>query len=241
MNFLELVQVDYSYNKRDNVLQNISVSFEMGKMYAILGKSGSGKTTLLSVLGGMDLPWSGKLIFAGTEINKKNVDQYRAKHVSIIFQNYNLIDYLTAVENIELITGKEAKEILCKLGLKEEMKRNVLELSGGQQQRVAIGRALASKGEILLADEPTGNLDKKTELEIVEILRRTAHEHKKCVIVVTHSAEVAKYADIVFELKKAELNLKNRRNYEKENFIKCSDSNSHDYRNGYLYREEKGN
>lgn len=208
MDCLKLIQVNYSYKKNNNVLQNINVCFDRGKMYAILGKSGSGKTTLLSVLGGMDLPRSGKIIFADTELNKKNMDQYREKHVSIIFQNYNLVDYLTAIENIELLTGKDAKKILINLGLKEEMKRGVLELSGGQQQRVAIGRALASEKDILLADEPTGNLDEKTALEIAEILRGMAHEYNKCVIVVTHSMKIAKYADIVFELKQGELNYK---------------------------------
>ena len=176
-------------------------------MYVILGKSGSGKTTLLSLLGGMDEPKSGKILLDGTEINKKNMDDYRAKRVSVIFQNYNLVDYLTAAENVELLAGKGGRGILRKLGLtEEEITRNVLELSGGQQQRVAIGRALASERDILLADEPTGNLDGKTALEIAEIMKRMAHEYKKCVIVVTHSLEVAEYADVVFELKQARLN-----------------------------------
>ena len=193
--------------KKKEVLRKVSACFERGKMYVILGKSGSGKTTLLSLLGGMDGPKSGKILLDGTEINKKNMDDYRAKRVSVIFQNYNLVDYLTAAENVELLAGKGGRGILRKLGLtEEEITRNVLELSGGQQQRVAIGRALASERDILLADEPTGNLDGKTALEIAEIMKRMAHEYKKCVIVVTHSLEVAEYADVVFELKQARLN-----------------------------------
>ena len=206
MKLLELEQIDFYYEKKE-VLRKVSACFERGKMYVILGKSGSGKTTLLSLLGGMDGPKSGKILLDGTEINKKNMDDYRAKRVSVIFQNYNLVDYLTAAENVELLAGKGGRGILRKLGLtEEEITRNVLELSGGQQQRVAIGRALASERDILLADEPTGNLDGKTALEIAEIMKRMAHEYKKCVIVVTHSLEVAEYADVVFELKQARLN-----------------------------------
>ena len=206
MKLLELEQIDFSYEKNE-VLRKVSACFERGKMYVILGKSGSGKTTLLSLLGGMDGPKSGKILLDGTEINKKNMDDYRAKRVSVIFQNYNLVDYLTAAENVELLAGKGGRGILRKLGLtEEEITRNVLELSGGQQQRVAIGRALASERDILLADEPTGKLDGKTALEIAEIMKRMAHEYKKCVIVVTHSLEVAEYADVVFELKQARLN-----------------------------------
>ena len=206
MELLVLEQVDFSYEKKE-VLRKASACFERGKMYVILGKSGSGKTTLLSLLGGMDEPKSGKILLDGTEINKKNMDDYRAKRVSVIFQNYNLVDYLTAAENVELLAGKGGRGISRKLGLtEEEITRNVLELSGGQQQRVAIARALASERDILLADEPTGNLDGKTALEIAEIMKRMAHEYKKCVIVVTHSLEVAEYADVVFELKQARLN-----------------------------------
>mgnify|MGYP000029919082 FL=1 len=175
-------------------------------MYAILGKSGSGKTTLLSLLAGLDEPVDGVILYEGNILKGKELDNYRAKHVSIIFQSYNLIDYLTAVENIEFITNKNARPILHELGiLEEDMDRNVLQLSGGQQQRVAIGRALTSETDILLADEPTGNLDEKTAKEIAEILKNTAYRKKKCVIVVTHSSEVAKYADIVLNLEKGKL------------------------------------
>ena len=212
METLQLKNISYFYNKEIPILQNISIRFEREKMYAILGKSGSGKTTLLSLLAGLDKPVEGVMLYKGNILKEKELDNYRAKHVSIIFQNYNLIDYLTAVENIEFITNKNARPILHELGiLKEDMDRNVLQLSGGQQQRVAIGRALTSETEILLADEPTGNLDEKTAKEIAEILKNTAHRKKKCVIVVTHSLEVAKDADGVLNLKEGKL-FEERRN-----------------------------
>ena len=212
METLQLKNISYFYNKEIPILQNISIRFEREKMYAILGKSGSGKTTLLSLLAGLDKPVEGVMLYKGNILKEKELDNYRAKHVSIIFQNYNLIVYLTAVENIEFITNKNARPILHELGiLKEDMDRNVLQLSGGQQQRVAIGRALTSETEILLADEPTGNLDEKTAKEIAEILKNTAHRKKKCVIVVTHSLEVAKYADVVLNLKEGKL-FEERRN-----------------------------
>ena len=212
METLQLKNISYFYNKEIPILQNISIRFEREKMYAILGKSGSGKTTLLSLLAGLDKPVEGVMLYKGNILKEKELDNYRAKHVSIIFQNYNLIDYLTAVENIEFITNKNSRPILHELGiLKEDMDRNVLQLSGGQQQRVAIGRALTSETEILLADEPTGNLDEKTAKEIAEILKNTAHRKKKCVIVVTHSLEVAKYADVVLNLKEGKL-FEERRN-----------------------------
>ena len=206
METLQLKNISYFYNKELPILQNINISFERGKMYAILGKSGSGKTTLLSLLAGLDEPVDGVILYEGNILKGKELDNYRAKHDSIIFQSYNLIDYLTAVENIEFITNKNARPILHELGiLEEDMDRNVLQLSGGQQQRVAIGRALTSETDILLADEPTGNLDEKTAKEIAEILKNTAYRKKKCVIVVTHSSEVAKYADIVLNLEKGKL------------------------------------
>lgn len=206
METLQLKNISYFYNKELPILQNINISFERGKMYAILGKSGSGKTTLLSLLAGLDEPVDGVMLYEGNILKGKELDNYRAKHVSIIFQSYNLIDYLTAVENIEFITNKNARPILHELGiLEEDMDRNVLQLSGGQQQRVAIGRALTSETDILLADEPTGNLDEKTAKEIAEILKNTAYRKKKCVIVVTHSSGVAKYADIVLNLEKGKL------------------------------------
>ena len=210
MEILALQNVEYSYDKKKKVLKGINAQMETGKMYAILGPSGCGKTTLLSLLGGLDSPTNGQILFNGTDIEQSGLGHHRKKHVSFIFQSYNLIDYMTPQENVRLTAKKPALPFLERLGLtKEESKRNVLKLSGGQQQRVAIARALASEAPVILADEPTGNLDEDTAQDITEILKESAHEQYKCVIVVTHSGELAKQADVVFRLKKGELHIQN--------------------------------
>lgn len=201
MPILELKDVSYSYEKNKIILQNISTKLETGKLYAILGPSGSGKTTLLSLLGGLDTPTQGIILFNGKDILAKDLEHHRRNHISLIFQNYNLIDYMTPLENVRLTARLDAEPILEQLGLKQdEITRNVLKLSGGQQQRVAIARALASDAPIILADEPTGNLDTATAREITAILKESAHTLGKCVVVVTHSGEVAKQADVVWEI-----------------------------------------
>ena len=203
---LELKNVSYAYEKGKAVLQNVSGSLETGKMYAILGPSGSGKTTLLSLLGGLDVPTQGSVLFDGEDITEKGLEHHRRSHISLIFQSYNLIDYMTPVENVRLTAKLDAAPILERLGLtKDETQRNVLKLSGGQQQRVAIARALASDAPVILADEPTGNLDADTAEEITAILKESAHVFGKCVVVVTHSGEVAKQADVVLEIKRGHL------------------------------------
>ncbi len=210
MAVLETKEVFYSYAKGKQVLSGVNAVFETGKMYAILGPSGSGKTTLLSLLGGLDAPTKGKILFDGEDIAGYGLERHRRQHVSLIFQNYNLIDYMTPVENVELTSRQDALSILKRLGLSaEEAKRNVLKLSGGQQQRVAIARTLASGTPFLLADEPTGNLDADTAGEITDILMESAHELDKCVIVVTHSGELAKQADGVLRLKQGKLLVSN--------------------------------
>ena len=210
MEILALQNVEYSYDKKKKVLKGINAQMETGEMYAILGPSGCGKTTLLSLLGGLDSPTNGQILFNGTDIEQSGLGHHRKKHVSFIFQSYNLIDYMTPQENVRLTAKKPALPFLERLGLtKEESKRNVLKLSGGQQQRVAIARALASEAPVILADEPTGNLDEDTAQDITEILKESAHEQDKCVIVVTHSGELAKQADVVFRLKKGELHIQN--------------------------------
>ena len=202
MSILEFSNLKYSYNGKQSILRGVSGKLEQGKLYAILGPSGCGKTTLLSLLGGLDSPESGRILFAGKEIAKTGLADHRRSHVSFIFQSYNLIDYLTPAENVALTSKLPALPVLERLDLtKEESKRNVLKLSGGQQQRVAIARALASAAPVILADEPTGNLDEDTAREITEILRESAHQMGKCVVVVTHSNELAKQADVVFRLK----------------------------------------
>ena len=199
---LELKNVSYAYEKGKAVLQNVSAELETGKMYAILGPSGSGKTTLLSLLGGLDVPTQGSVLFDGEDIAAKGLEHHRRNHISLIFQSYNLIDYMTPVENVRLTAKLDAAPILERLGLEQdEITRNVLKLSGGQQQRVAIARALASDAPVILADEPTGNLDADTAEEITAILKESAHAFGKCVVVVTHDREVAKQADVVLEIK----------------------------------------
>ena len=203
---LELKNVSYAYEKGKAVLQNVSAELETGKMYAILGPSGSGKTTLLSLLGGLDVPTQGGVLFGGEDITTKGLEHHRRNHISLIFQSYNLIDYMTPVENVRLTAKLDAAPILERLGLEQdETQRNVLKLSGGQQQRVAIARALASDAPVILADEPTGNLDADTAEEITAILKESAHAFGKCVVVVTHDRDVAKQADVVLEIKRGHL------------------------------------
>ena len=202
MSILEFYDLKYTYDGKRNILKGISGEMEQGKLYAILGPSGCGKTTLLSLLGGLDSPANGKILFAGKDIAETGLADHRRNHVSFIFQSYNLIDYLTPVENVALTSRLPPLPVLERLGLtKEEAKRNVLKLSGGQQQRVAIARALASEAPVILADEPTGNLDEDTARDITEILKESAHQMGKCVVVVTHSNELAKQADVVLRLK----------------------------------------
>lgn len=203
MNALEIKGATYSYDKQKNVLSAVTMTLETGKMYAILGPSGSGKTTLLSLLGGLDIPTKGNVLFNGEDISKRGLEYHRRNRIAMVFQNYNLIDYMTPLENVKLTAKQSPLPVLERLGLtSEEARRNVLKLSGGQQQRVAIARALASDAPIILADEPTGNLDEDTAVGIVNILKESARDFQKCVIVVTHSNEVAKQADIIFKLKR---------------------------------------
>ena len=203
MSVFEIKDVSYSYDKSKRILTAVNAVFETGKMYAILGVSGSGKTTLLSLLGGLDVPQKGEILFDGVDILEHTLEYHRRNHVSLIFQSYNLIDYMTPVENVNLTAKQDALLVLKQLGLTEdEAKRNVMKLSGGQQQRVAIARTLASDTPIILADEPTGNLDEDTAAEIAVVLKNCAHLMNKCVIIVTHSNDLAKQADMVFRLKK---------------------------------------
>lgn len=206
MSIMEIQKVRYSYDNKRNVLNGISTALDEGKMYAILGASGCGKTTLLSLLGGLDSPLDGQILYDGQDIEKTGLANHRKDNVAFIFQSYNLIDYLTPKENVALTAKLSPQPILERVGLtEEESKRNVLKLSGGQQQRVAIARALASDTKVILADEPTGNLDEDTATEIISILKEYAHQMNKCVVIVTHSNELAKQADTVFRLKKGKL------------------------------------
>ena len=207
MDILEIKNVTYNYsNSSELVLYSVNQKFEIGKFYAIIGKSGAGKSTLLSLLAGLDKPQKGQILFKGNDIEKDGYSNHRKNNISLVFQNYNLIDYLTPLENVRLVNKNASETILFELGLdKSQINRNVMRLSGGQQQRVAIARALVSEAPIILADEPTGNLDVDTASEIIDILKKLAKERNKCVIVVTHSKEVANSADIVLELRDRKL------------------------------------
>lgn len=203
----------YYDNGKTKVLNNINYEFLKGKTYAIVGKSGSGKTTLLSLLSGLEKAKEGKILFQGKDVAKLNRDEYRSRSIGVVFQSFNLLPYMTALENVVLsmdISGvkiknkkEKALEILSNVNLSEEKaKRRVLKLSGGEQQRVAIARALSYNPEIILADEPTGNLDGVNEEEVMKILKNLAQNENKCVIIVTHSPAVAKAVDIVYNLTK---------------------------------------
>ncbi len=202
MDILEIKNVTYNYSdSNENVLSSVNQKFEIGKFYAIIGKSGAGKSTLLSLLAGLDKPQKGQILYKGEDIEKQGYNTHRKNNISLVFQNYNLIDYLTPLENVRLVNKNASEKILLDLGLdKSQINRNVMKLSGGQQQRVAIARALSSIAPIILADEPTGNLDDETASEIIKILKKLAKEKNKCVIVVTHSKEVANSADVILKL-----------------------------------------
>lgn len=206
MAVMELRDVRYSYDGKRNILKNADAEFEEGKMYAVVGPSGCGKTTLLSLLGGLDFPVEGRILYGGKELNYDSLAEHRREHVAFVFQNFNLIDYLTPKENVSLTSKLPPLPVLERVGLTgEECGRCVQKLSGGQQQRVAIARALASDARVILADEPTGSLDEETAGEITMILKECAHKMNKCVVVVTHSGELAKQADVVLRLKKGEI------------------------------------
>lgn len=217
MSILTLENISYHYGDMEKeVLNKISYVFEMGRLYCITGASGEGKTTLLSLIAGLDLCSSGKIYCENQDVALINRDEYRSKKVGVVFQNYNLLLNATAVENIVLSmnvagrqgkqAGKDAYAILEKVGIDhEKADRKILKLSGGEQQRVAIARAVANGSPILIADEPTGNLDADNEQAIMDIFRKLAHEKNKCIIIVTHSKKVASEADVVLKLKSGEL------------------------------------
>lgn len=204
--------LDYWYENNGPLFEKVNLTFEKGKMYAILGTSGSGKTTFLSLIAGLDTPKSGEILYEDTSLKKIGLREYRRKDVSIVFQAYNLLPYLSAVDNV--VTAKEIAQSqqadkkayalanLEKVGITKELaEKKVTLLSGGQQQRVAITRALCCEHDLIVADEPTGNLDEATSGEIVKLFQEIAHEQQKCIILVTHEQEVTKACDVVYELK----------------------------------------
>lgn len=220
MKLLETKDINYYYQDGENrrfILRNVDTTFETGKFYAILGQSGSGKTTFLSLVSALETPKSGDVLYENVNIQKIGLPNYRRNNIGIIFQSYNLVPHYTAVENVRVamdITDNElpkdretvAYNLLDYIGItKSKADRLVTQLSGGEQQRVAIARALSTNVDLILADEPTGNLDEGIEQEIIDIFKSLAHQHNKCVIVVTHSNEIAKQADEVLVLKQGKL------------------------------------
>jgi putative ABC transport system ATP-binding protein len=215
MKCLELMDVSYRYEGgADTVLKKINVFFESGKVYVIVGQSGAGKSTLLSLISGLDTCKDGDILYNGKCLQGIDRDEYRSKNVGVIFQSYNLLLNSTAVYNITLsmnisesaIKERKAKKdhaytLLNKMGIdRETAERKILKLSGGEQQRVGIARALSHDPDIIIADEPTGNLDEKTEADILEIFTHLAHKDGKCVIIVTHSDNVSAIADTVYRI-----------------------------------------
>jgi len=216
---LEAENVSYSYRTKYQTiraLREVSCRFEASKMYAVVGESGSGKSTLLSLLAGLDVPESGTVYVQGENLAEKNRDQYRRDMACVVYQAFHLFPLLTALENVmypmelkgvpKRQAQMRAKEILLEMGLGEKIFRQFPQMmSGGEQQRVAIARALAAGGKILLADEPTGNLDSGNEEKIVELLKKTAHEKGYAVIVITHNPSVAAEADMIYRMKDGRL------------------------------------
>ena len=219
MKIIQAKEVGYIYQTRYQkieALKNMTCFFETGKMYAIVGESGSGKSTFLSLLAGLDTPTSGALYIEERDICDINRDQYRRNKVAVVYQAFHLFPLLTALENVVFpMTLKQmpvkearirAKELIKRVGLGEKIEKQFPNMmSGGEQQRVAIARAMASEGRILLADEPTGNLDTKNEENIVNILKGLAHKEQYAVIVVTHNPKVAKKADIILQMQDGSL------------------------------------
>ena len=207
---LSLQRVSYRYPRATrDALQGVECRFQAGEVTAVVGPSGSGKTTLLSIMAGLDRPTSGEVLVDERELSKMNLDAYRRQYVSVIFQAFHLFPLLTVLENVcfplELLgvhakeAQKQARKNLELVGIGEEKhRRHPSQLSGGEQQRVAIARALSSGAKILLADEPTGNLDGENSRNIVEILMRLAHEAGYCVVIVTHDLAIADAADVVY-------------------------------------------
>ena len=214
MAVLQVRDIYYDYILKYGVthaLNGVTADFENGKIYSITGRSGSGKTTLLSLIAAFDSPKSGELLIDGQALKKKDVVNYRKEKIGIVFQSYNLIQHLTALENVMLALEisdsnradwkNKAKEALKTVGLDEKLhKKFPSTLSGGEQQRVAIARALAASPDIILADEPTGNLDNENSKNIIGLLKRLAHDNGKCVIVVTHSEEIATECDVEYHM-----------------------------------------
>lgn len=215
MSILELQNVRKTYGEQENqvkALQNINMQVEEGEFVAIVGTSGSGKSTLLNVIGGLDTPTQGKIFIKNREIgslSRKELTIFRRRNIGFVFQNYSLMPVLNVYDNVALpitfdrgkhINHKYIEELLRELGIWEKRKKYPNELSGGQQQRVAIARALITKPSILLADEPTGNLDSRTSQDVLGLLKVTSEQFGQTMVMITHNEEIAQMADRIIHL-----------------------------------------
>lgn len=217
-NLLQVLDLEHQYqdgSKTKKVLKEANANFQSGKLYAIIGESGSGKTTLLSLMSGLDSIQTGDIVFNDQSIKKIGLNEYRLHYVNIIFQAYNLINYMTALENVEVAINiakikkdnnqEYAYQLLESVGIdRETANRPVLKLSGGEQQRVAIARSMAQDVPIIMADEPTGNLDEETEYKIIALLKKLA-DSGKIVVVVSHSKNIANAADVIYHIKQGKI------------------------------------
>ena len=212
MTILELNHVGFRYRPDRPVLEDVNCRFETGVFYALVGKSGAGKSTLLSLMAGLDLPDSGQVLFEGTPTGDMDLDEYRRRKAAVIYQDFALFPLLTALENIEYPmelcrveaqeAERQARELARRVSLPEELlDRYPSRISGGEQQRVAIARSLTLDRRLLLADEPTGNLDSENSDIVIDLLRRLAHEEDRCVIVVTHDLSVMDQADVTYRVR----------------------------------------
>lgn len=210
---LKVDNLSFTYDKEKFVLKDVNMDFKLGVCYGIFGKSGAGKSTLLSLLSGLEITKYGHIYYGNKDLSKMNLDYYRSHHIGIIFQSFNLLIQLTAIENVILSIKinnpkvkkqkalDKAKKLLLQVGIGESLwNRRVLQLSGGEQQRVAIARALSYDAPIILADEPTGNLDSTTEEQIINLLLDIAHKNNKCVIIISHSKAVKESVDQIYHL-----------------------------------------
>ena len=214
---LTLSHVSYRYARRlPDVLRDVNYTFDRGRFYAIVGESGAGKSTLISLLAGLDLPTAGELIFDGRNLRRMKPSQYRVRHVGLVFQGYNLLLRQTALDNVIVplyLSGTPGAEwkaraaaLLEEVGISpEKHRRTILQLSGGEQQRVAVARAVANRPDLIIADEPTGNLDERNAAHVVSILRGETQREDRCVIMVTHNRELAKQADVTLCLREGGL------------------------------------
>lgn len=236
MSILELRNVEKIYGEKDNqvkALRNINLKVEEGEFVAIVGTSGSGKSTCLNLIGGLDNPTSGQIFIKNKEIgslSRKELTIFRRRNIGFVFQNYSLMPVLNVYDNVALpvtfdrgkhINRKYIEELLCELGIWEKRKKYPNELSGGQQQRVAIARALANKPSILLCDEPTGNLDSATTIEVMGLLKASCRKYNQTILMVTHNEAIAQTCDRVIHIEDGQIVTGKRRFPAKGGDVVC--------------------